>query len=243
VPSPEQIASYFSTVEFADPKLEERVARDKEPIQRRLLKGLSPLGKGGELLDFGCNFGQFLCMARDAGWAPSGFEPYEVAADTARAKGFEVRGGWCLEAAGFERGRFAAVTMNDVLALVWHPYRELTEVFRVLADGGMLAMRVSNKRGVMGVVRALTREGDTRDRRISRLLQAQFHSARVSALCRTLREIGFTDVYTRTCAPTASWANSGWGTRLSYAGAAALFVLTLGRVDLSPGVLVFARKP
>ncbi|MDQ3831110.1 MAG: hypothetical protein M3361_17795 [Candidatus Tectomicrobia bacterium] len=56
---------------YLDAKSELAVAQAKEAVQRRILAGLSRWTKPGPLLDFGCNFGQFLLMARQAGWTPS----------------------------------------------------------------------------------------------------------------------------------------------------------------------------
>ncbi len=71
VPSPQVIERHWETVAYLDAKSELAVAQAKEAVQRRILAGLSRWTKPGPLLDFGCNFGQFLLMARQAGWTPS----------------------------------------------------------------------------------------------------------------------------------------------------------------------------
>jgi hypothetical protein len=101
VPTPDVISRFWETADWADPAEENAVARAKEALLRRILAELPRWTKPGPLLDFGCNFGQFIIMAREAGWTPSGFEPNTIAAEIARSKGFDVRSGWSLSEAGF----------------------------------------------------------------------------------------------------------------------------------------------
>jgi SAM-dependent methyltransferase len=242
IPSPEVIERHWKTVAYLDPALEIAIARAKEVVQRRILAGLSRWTKPGPLLDFGCNYGHFLVMASQAGWIPYGFEPNAMAADSARAKGFDVRSGWSLDEVGFPLRHFAAVTANDVFGLVWHPFATLRAFADLLRPGGVLAMRLTNKRFILGLTRAFSRPGKARDARISTLLQAQFHSISLPSLSRVVQAVGFKGIRILPHAATAPWRALEWGTRIAYLGADVLYVLSLMQVNLSPGVLLFARK-
>jgi SAM-dependent methyltransferase len=197
--------------------------------------------KPGPLLDFGCNFGQFLAAARESGWCPTGFEPNATAAEQARSKGFDVRCGWSLHEASFTEGYFAAITAIDVFYYVWLPIATIDDFYRLLRPGGVLAMRLTNKRLLMGFVRAFSSAG-SRDERISRILQGQFHSISLTSLSRILHGVGFDRIQIQPHAVTAPWNSVGWQTRVAYLGAGMLYYLSFTKVNLSPGVLLFAQK-
>jgi SAM-dependent methyltransferase len=242
VPSPEVIERHWGTVVYNDPKREIEIALAKEKIQKRILAGLAHWTKPGPLLDVGCNFGRFLLMAREAGWTPSGFEPNVVAAEVARAKGFNVYCEWLLEKVDFPESHFAAVTVNDAFCLVWNPIATLEAIHRLLTPGGTLAMRLTNKRTILGFVRMFSPVGQVRNIRISKLLQAQFHSVGLAQFSRIVRNVGFDRIQIQSHAASAPWSTLGWKTRLAYLGADSLYLLSLAKINLSPGVLFFAHK-
>jgi SAM-dependent methyltransferase len=242
VPPPAAIERYWGTVDWADPNLENKIRANKDVLIHKIFTGLERWTERGPLLDVGCNFGQFMLAAREAGWPPVGFDPSTAAAEKARAKGFDVRCEWALENAGFAEESFAAITSIDVFYYAWHPYATLALCHRLLRPGGVLVMRISNKRFVLGLVRAVLSAGAERDARISRILQGQFHTISMRPLSRILRQIGFDRVSIQPRAATAPWAASGWGTRGAYICTDLLHLLSFGTINLSPGVLVFARK-
>jgi hypothetical protein len=57
-----------------------------------------------------------------------------------------------------------------------------------------------------------------------------------------LRGIGFDRVLIEPHATTAPWRDSPWKTGIAYLVADVLYLTSLKRVNLSPGVLLFARK-
>ena len=115
--------------------------------------------------------------------------------------------------------------------------------YRLLEPGGVLALRLSNKRAVAGVVRALSPAGPTRDRRVSRILQGQFHSIAVKNLAGILGGVGFERVEIDSWAPSISWRGMSVSARLAYLSPQILNAVTFGTVNWSPGVLLFAQKP
>jgi SAM-dependent methyltransferase len=242
VPAPAAIEKHWGGVAYADPRQEELISARKHELMQRILAGLDRRVGRGALLDFGCSFGAFLAMARDAGWAPQGFDACGEAVETCRARGFSVRRGWELTGADFGEAEFAAVVANDVLCYSWHLQATLRALHRVLRPGGVLAMRLSNKNQAVRLACALVPAGPRRDTLVSRMLQGQFHSTSVGAFARVLRGVGFSLVEDDGSAPTAPWEASGWITRLTYLGAEAAYQASGGRVNVYPGVLVFARK-
>jgi SAM-dependent methyltransferase len=242
IPTPDTIEQHWGTVTYNDPKQESEIARAKKGVYQQILAGLSRWTELGPLLDVGCNTGHFLLLAAKAGWTPSGFEPNAVAVETSRAKGFDVRCGWSLDEADFTAGFFAALTVIDTFYYVWDPFAMIETFHRLLKPGGVLAMRLTNKRLILGLVRAFSAAGPTRDTRVSRVLQAQFHSIGIAQFTRILQGIGFDRIRVQPRAITAPWNTLDWRTRIAYLGADLIYFLSSAKVNLSPGILLFARK-
>lgn len=242
VPEPAVIERYWSTVAWLDPKQESDIATGKGALNRRILNKLSSCMAPARLLDFGCNFGRFLCMAREAGWTATGFEPNKRAAEVACSNGFDVHCGWFLEHAVFPDEYFSAIIATDSFYYAWDPSSTLRLFYRLLKPGGVLAMRLSNKRVVLEIVRALTPSGLTRDATISGILQAQFHSISIDQLTKILRRLGFDRIAFEPRAMTVRAAVMTAQMRAAYLVADLIHIATLSRVNLSPGVLLYARK-
>ncbi len=182
-------------------------------------------------------------LAQMDGWNVVGYEPNPLLVEVARNRGLDVRQAWDLEESGLQIQRFQAITAIDVFYYSWHPYRDLTAFFQALCPGGVLAMRISNKRLVLGIVRRVLAGGERRDRKLSNLLQGQFHSIALNRLCRVLEGIGYVDVRTCPGAATARFWKMGWRSRAAYLASDLIYFTSLGTMNLSPGVLLFARKP
>src|SRR5438552_17089889 len=76
VPEPSVIERHWETVHYTDRRFETAIALGKMELEQRILSTLGEkIARPGTLLDIGCNFGNFLVRAREAGWMPSGFEP------------------------------------------------------------------------------------------------------------------------------------------------------------------------
>lgn len=242
VPTPEQIDRHCRMATYNSPSYATEISQAKESIQRRILTRLSDWTSPGPLLDFGCSFGEFLVLARHAGWTPSGFDPNEEAVRAASMKEFDVRCGWVLEEAGFPEKHFAAVTAIDSFCFAWDPYETFRMFHRLLRPGGVLAMRLTNKRFVLGAVRAVFPNGPKRDARLSRILKGQFHSIGIGSLASILCSVGFDRIEIEPRAMAAPWSTlSGW-TRLAYIGAQLVWEITFRKANVSPGILLFARK-
>lgn len=242
VPAPEEINRYWSESRWNDPARQSEVAAKAGSVWKRVLDVLGQRTGPGALLDFGCGFGEFMSLAREAGWTPSGFDLNPEAVRAASAKGFDVRRGGILDKAGFPEKEFAAVTAMDSLSCAWDPHETLREFARVLRPGGVLAMRLTNKRFVLGLARALSARGPRRDARVSRILQGQFHAIGVDRLVSILRALGFDRIAVEARAVTSPWPTLPASTRFAYSAAGLVSLVTLSKVNLSPGILLFAEK-
>ena len=137
---------------------------------------------------------------------------------------------------------FKAITVVDVFCLVWDPAATLRVLHRLLKPEGVLVMRLTNKHLVLRLIRAFSSQGRGRDVKISKVLLPQFHSIDIAQLTQNLKEVGFDGIRVLPHATTAPWRALSWQTQAAYLGADILYYLSLKTVNLSPGVLLFARK-
>jgi len=113
---------------------------------RQLLRH-TDLAAGDAVLDVGCSSGDRLLVMREAGLEPAGVD-LGPAADYARERlGLDVRRG-TLPEAGFEAGRFHAVTLYNVLEHLPDPRAVLAEARRLLVPGGRVVVQVPNARSL-----------------------------------------------------------------------------------------------
>ena len=100
--------------------------------------------QAGRLLDVGCGTGSFLDAMRGHGWQVQGVELNADAAHYSRERlGLDVRTG-SLEATGYSRETFDAVTLWDVLEHLPSPTVALQLVRRILKPDGLLIIRLPN---------------------------------------------------------------------------------------------------
>ena len=95
------------------------------------------------LLDIGCGNGDFLALAKEAGWNVFGCDPDPSARSIASQSGAEIRAGGA-EAWLESAGSFDAVTMSHVLEHVPDPVTTLQEVHALLRPGGFLYLELPN---------------------------------------------------------------------------------------------------
>lgn len=112
--------------------------RNLHPLER-----LAPPLNGARLLDVGCHIGVFVEIAGERGWDACGVEPSRWAAAQAQARGLQVITS-TLRQAAFPPDSFDVVTMWDVIEHLPDPRGEITEVYRILKPGGLLAVHTIN---------------------------------------------------------------------------------------------------
>jgi len=101
-----------------------------------------PSHGAARLLDVGCGTGDFLLLASDHGWQPTGIDLSEQAARRARERGLDARTNWT----GLQSEGFDVVTLWNVVEIVERPLELLADVYRVLVPGGRVFVRTPNER-------------------------------------------------------------------------------------------------
>lgn len=131
----------------------ERIAAADTPADdlteaRGNLRLLSRHRRGGRLLDVGCSTGQFLRVARDAGWEASGLEYSDATARVARERhGLDVRTG-ALDARALAGQRFDVITLWDVLEHLPEPRQALIALRGAVGDDGLLVIKTPRVDGL-----------------------------------------------------------------------------------------------
>ena len=95
------------------------------------------------LLDVGCGNGDYLKIARAAGWKTFGSDPDPSALDLAAKAGADVRAGG-VEVWSDMSGFFDAITMNHVIEHLHTPAADLSRCFDLLKPGGTLYIETPN---------------------------------------------------------------------------------------------------
>lgn len=97
----------------------------------------------GKLLDIGCQFGEFLRIATQAGWVTQGVDPSLQTYEIGKERGLRIFRG-TLKEANLPSRSYDVATMLLVLDQIPDPKAELFEVGRVLKKKGFLFIRVPN---------------------------------------------------------------------------------------------------
>ncbi len=108
------------------------------------IREIQKLKPSGKLLDIGTNMGFFLRKCVQAGFEGEGVEPSPSLSKIARDNfGLKITNSY-FEAAGFAAKSFDVITMIDVFEHVTNPIELLSAGREVLADDGLLAIKVPN---------------------------------------------------------------------------------------------------
>lgn len=149
--SPESMAEVYSTtgtLQQTNPLLSHYYSSlqgtQTEKFYRHILKQLSVLKSGGSLLDVGCGRGEFLSLAREAGWRVSGLEPArEHAQYGIEKRGIDIQIA-TLEEADFKEESFEVITLWDVIEHVPNPRDIVVRLSGWLKKGGLLLLATPN---------------------------------------------------------------------------------------------------
>lgn len=102
------------------------------------------IGSKGKLLEIGCGLGHFLNVAKRRGWETYGVEFSEFASNYAMNNlNLKVYNN-SLEKVGFADNQFDVVVLWATLEHMLKPLKELAEIYRITARGGLLALSVPN---------------------------------------------------------------------------------------------------
>jgi len=98
---------------------------------------------GSKLLDVGCGNGEFLTLARSAGWDVVGLDFDPSAVKVARSRGLDVRQG-SVEALDPAKESFDGVTLSHVIEHVHDPLAVLHQCHALLKPGGWIWIETPN---------------------------------------------------------------------------------------------------
>lgn len=102
------------------------------------------LGRTGSLLDVGCSTGDFLAVAKEAGWKPVGIEWDATAARIAAQRtGLPVHVGNGIESLP-GNDTFDLISMNHYIEHVREPGNEIAGAAQRLRSGGLVLLRTPN---------------------------------------------------------------------------------------------------
>jgi 2-polyprenyl-3-methyl-5-hydroxy-6-metoxy-1,4-benzoquinol methylase len=140
--------SYYETTELDfdeySPNSNHAHIRKLFAINQQRIHWLATLKKSGSLLDFGCGRGYFLKSAADAGFAVSGIDISEIAAEFVRNR-FKLNAtNETLDELIHKNRQFNIVTMWHVLEHFIEPYEALQKVRALLKTGGICVIEVPN---------------------------------------------------------------------------------------------------
>jgi 2-polyprenyl-3-methyl-5-hydroxy-6-metoxy-1,4-benzoquinol methylase len=140
-PSPDELRQIYSFESGYHVELARRPDQG-QGSEQHFLETLAQIRRhvtGGTLLDVGCAAGQFMLLAKAAGFAARGVELNPGTAAIARGKGFDVAVG-PVEDVPFEPTSFDVVHMGDVIEHVRDPAALLRRVRGLLKTDGLVAV-------------------------------------------------------------------------------------------------------
>lgn len=138
---PVDYENYIRSIED-EPSLLKRWDRRYGMLKRRW--AVERLQAKGRLLDVGCATGNFLHEMQSAGWEVTGVEPSAQAAAYAQKRFDLTVDVGTLRQAELPSNSFDVLTMWDVFEHLHTPWADVIEAHRLLADGGLLVLRIPN---------------------------------------------------------------------------------------------------
>lgn len=118
-------------------------------FQRTHLRYLERVAPGkGRLLDIGTGTGEFVSAAERSGWDAEGIDWSEEAVATANRAGRPRVSRATLRDVSAAAGSYDAVTLFDYLEHTETPAQDMAEAAALLAQGGVMAVRVPNSRSL-----------------------------------------------------------------------------------------------
>ncbi len=150
IPLDELAASYQVDADYHNELLDPTTPHFKrmESVSQRHLDVVQKWTKPGHILDVGCSNGQFLNLARQAGYVPDGVEFSTGVADFARDHfGLNVAYG-DIHAVDAPDESYDVITMFDVIEHVPEPPRDIAAALRLLKPGGTFILSTPNVDGI-----------------------------------------------------------------------------------------------
>lgn len=134
---------------FADTNAHQKVGHDLENqrlISARLIDKVLPYADRGAWLDVGFGNGALLLTAAEYGFEAVGMDLRSDNVDILRQLGVQAH---CLDITQWQQpGRFAVISLCDVLEHMPYPAQGLTSAHEMLADGGVMLLSLPNSDSV-----------------------------------------------------------------------------------------------
>jgi glycosyltransferase involved in cell wall biosynthesis/SAM-dependent methyltransferase len=247
-PDPDHLRRYYDR-EYPATFAPERITATRRDVLAGLVGRLERLTGSRRLLDLGCGGGHLLAEATDRGWRAVGTDVSGEACAAARKAG----GAAVVQADGtglpLRDGAVEAATLVNVLDHLADPARAVAEAHRVLAPGGVLAVRVPNG-AFHRLGFRLAPLGRWAGLHVYPVLHVHAFTAR--GLRSLVEAAGFEVLEVRNSTPAAEGPAKGdarphpalhRARGLVGAAARALEVLSGGRWLLGPSLELYARRP
>ncbi len=170
---------------YQRPEDEQQIQERRRSLYRGFLARHRPAPGRNRLLDVGCGTGEFLLLARAAGWDVTGIEIAKAGVEGARRAGLTVHLG-SLTTLPLPESSFDLVTLWNVLDFVPDPVEQARAAHRILVHGGVLAARVVNLVPHAALYRVSRLFGWWPG--LASVLSRQYFFAPVSFSARTLRQ-------------------------------------------------------
>lgn len=219
-------------------------------VFKRSFHEISKFVNKGSLLDVGCGMGYFMDLARNNGWEVKGVEISDSAVNYAKEKlGLDVIKA-DLRDTQLETDYFDVATMWNVLDQIYDPRFTLIELNRILKKEGYLFMRVSNLNFHLGLLRLYN--GLKHLFRGIKSPPVVFHlySFDKNSIKRLLNSTGFSKVIVKTESLGVNQPYilkvfgkkiEGIIRKLFDLGASVIYLLSFGKIIISPSLFVIAR--
>ncbi len=230
----EQIRSHYDAASYTDPRQEENYYRKRIKFFRFLVSlavraaGRVPM----TCLDFGCSYGHLLHLLREKGCTAYGIELCDQARDLCGQNGLQVYSS--IDELGAPL-RFDLITMIDSLYYVSEPRVLLRQLRDRLTADGILMIRIANRNWILHLLKKVARTeyfgywlGDAILGYTKPALEMLLRTTGYKILCTSYHEAGKN--------------HAGWLTRMGYWIGSGVSRATLGKLVISPGIIVVAAK-
>ena len=192
------------------------------------------------LLDIGCSYGHMIRLFANAGWTVQGLEPDGKCVDYARESGLNVVLGTFPETS-LDARQDVVTFIDSFYYLLVRPVDALTATLKLLESDGVLFMRLTNRTHLVRAYAAYARMTGKPLVVPDPIIGDALVSYSPRGIRHLLTAAGFTDVEIQ--GETGKGKSEVPGIRKAlYSALHAIDLLTLGRVVLSPGFLVWAKN-
>jgi len=193
-PTDDELSAFYESYFEAPSADAVRLAENREPVLRSCLGRIQGLVSTGSMVDVGAAHGDYLEMARSAGYGVFGIELASQPCSDMLTRGIPCYNG-SLEDAPIERSSVDVITFWDTLEHLPEPLVTLRKARDILRPGGYAFATVPNRRFQTALVDAERLLGRDGSRRFEVPVHLNHFSAR--ALRAVLEHAGFEDARVR----------------------------------------------